>query len=108
MKILGRRPVSDPAELGTVVAECLTHLEPGLTLVDGSASAGDVSVELTAVADGGRLVLILCDIVGGPETVLRAPSAPSRPTSTTSHPTRRASRCCPCASAPTWATTGSG
>jgi hypothetical protein len=73
--MLGRRPVNDPAELGTVVAECLTHLEPGLTLLDRSTAAGDVTVELTAASDGGRLVLILCDLVAGPETVLRAVEA---------------------------------
>ena len=72
MRMLGRRPVTDPAELATVVAECLGHLEAGLALLARPASAGEVTVDLAGVDARGCLVLILCDIVAGPETVLRA------------------------------------
>ena len=72
MRVLGRRPVTDPAELATVVAECLSHLDPGLRLLGRAANAGEVTVDLACVDGARRLVLILCDIVAGPETVLRA------------------------------------
>ncbi len=72
MRVLGPRPVGDPAELAAVVAECLPHLEDGLTLLDRAANAGEITVDVAAVDARGRLVLIVCDIVGGPETVLRA------------------------------------
>ncbi len=69
--MLGHRPISDPAELATVVAECVAHLDAGIRLFDGPAIAGDVAVELAGVDASGRLALILCDIVAGPESVLR-------------------------------------
>jgi len=72
VRLLGRRPVTDPAALATVVAECLGHLEAGLVLLARPAPAGDVTVDLAGVDARGRLVLILCDLVAGPETVLRA------------------------------------
>ena len=72
MRLLGRRPVTDPAALATIVAECLGHLEAGLVLLARPASAGDATVDVAGVDARGRLVLILCDIVAGPETVLRA------------------------------------
>ncbi len=72
MRMLGPRLLGDPAELATVVAACLPHLEPGLTLLARAANAGEVTVDVAALDARGRLVLILCDIVAGPETVLRA------------------------------------
>ena len=72
MRMLGRRPVTDPAALATVVAECLGHLEAGLVLLARPAPAGEVMVDVAGVDARGRLVLILCDLVAGPETVLRA------------------------------------
>lgn len=75
MRMLGRRPVTDPAALATVVAECRVHLEAGLALLARPASAGEVAVDVAGVDARGGLVLILCDIcdiVAGPETVLRA------------------------------------
>lgn len=75
MRVLGRRPVADPAELATVVAECLPHLEPGLTLLERAPSAGEIPVDLACADAGRRLVLVLCDTVAGPELVLRAVEA---------------------------------
>ena len=72
MRVLGRRPVTDPAELATVVAECLPHLDPGLRLLERAANAGEVTVDIACVDGARRLVLILCDIVAGPDAVLRA------------------------------------
>jgi len=72
VRVLGRRPVTDPAELATVVAECLPHLDPGLRLLGRAANAGEVTVYLACVDGARRLVLILCDIVAGPDAVLRA------------------------------------
>lgn len=75
MRTLARRTVKDPAELATVVAECLPHLEPGLRLLERAVSAGEVTVDVTCVDASGRLVLILCAVVAGPESVLRAVEA---------------------------------
>ncbi len=61
MRMLGPRPVTHPAELAAIVAECLSHLEAGLRLLD-----------VAAVDARGRLALILRDIEAGPEAVLRA------------------------------------
>jgi len=72
VRVLGRRPVTDPAELATVVAECLPHLDPGLRLLERAANAGEVTVDIACVDGARRLVLILCDIVAGPDAVLRA------------------------------------
>ncbi|OGK81396.1 MAG: hypothetical protein A2050_14280 [Candidatus Rokubacteria bacterium GWA2_73_35] len=75
MRVLARRPVTDPAELATVVAECLGDLEPGLTLLERAPGAGEVTVDLVCVDEGRRLVLVFCDIIAGPEIVLRAVEA---------------------------------
>jgi len=75
VRVLARRPVTDPAELATVVAECLGDLEPGLTLLERAPGAGEVTVDLVCVDEGRRLVLVFCDIIAGPEIVLRAVEA---------------------------------
>ncbi len=72
MKLIGRRPIDDPAELARVVAGCFAHLEAGLTRLERPASAGEIAVELAGVDAGGRLVLVLCDLVAEPAAVLRA------------------------------------
>ena len=72
MRVLGLRPVTAPAELAPVVAECLPPLDPGLRLLERAANAGEVTVDLACVDGARRLVLIMCDIVAGPDAVLRA------------------------------------
>jgi hypothetical protein len=72
VKLIGRRPIDDPAELARVVAGCFAHLEAGLTRLERPASAGEIAVELAGVDAGGRLVLVLCDLVAEPAAVLRA------------------------------------
>ena len=72
MKALKRRVVSDAGELAGVLAQCASELEPGLRLLQRSATAGEIGVELLCVDTSGRLVLVASDVVAGPETVLRA------------------------------------
>lgn len=72
MKRLGRRPMNDAAEIAAVVAECLQHLESGLRLLARAAPAGEVTVDLVALDAHGRFALIVCDVVAGPGTVMRA------------------------------------
>jgi len=72
LKALKRRVVSDAGELAGVLAQCASELEPGLRLLQRSATAGEIGVELLCVDASGRLVLVASDVVAGPETVLRA------------------------------------
>ena len=72
MKALKRRVVSDASELAGVLAQCVPELEPGLRLLQRSATAGEIGVELLCVDANGRLLLVASDVVAGPETVLRA------------------------------------
>lgn len=72
MRRVEGRVIADPEALAAVVVECLPHLEPGLTLLSRASNAGEVVVDVTARDARGRLVLIVCDVVAGPETVLRA------------------------------------
>jgi len=75
VRALTRRPVTDPVELAAVVAECLADLEPGLAPLGRTAGAGEIAVDIACVDASRRLVLILCEIVAGPEAVLRAVEA---------------------------------
>jgi len=72
LKALKRRVVSDAGELAGVLAQCASELEPGLRLLQRSATAGEIGVELLCVDASARLVLVASDVVAGPETVLRA------------------------------------
>ena len=72
MRALTRRAVADAGELARVVAECAAQLEPGLVPAQRAVGAGEVAVDLACTDACGRLVLVVCDVVAGPETVLRA------------------------------------
>lgn len=75
MRALTRRAVADAGELARVAAECASQLEPGLVPVQRPFAAGEVTVDLACADASGRLVLVVCDVVAGPETVLRAVEA---------------------------------
>ena len=72
MRVLTRRAVVDAGELAAAVSECASHLEPGLRPLQRTLAAGEVTVELACADASGRLVLVVTDVVAGPETVLRA------------------------------------
>ena len=72
MKALKRRSVSDARELAGLLAQCASEVEPGLRLLQRAATAGEIGVDLLCVDASGRLVLVVGDVVAGPETVLRA------------------------------------
>jgi len=75
VRALTRRAVADAGELARVAAECASQLEPGLVPVQRPFAAGEVTVDLACADANGRLVLVVCDVVAGPETVLRAVEA---------------------------------
>ncbi len=75
MRVLQRRPIGEAAELAGVVAGCLGHLEPGLRAVERAAHAEEVPVDLAGVDGAGRLTLVCCEPVAGPELLLRAVEA---------------------------------
>jgi len=75
VRALTRRAVADAGELARVAAECASQLEPGLVPVQRPCAAGEVTVDLACADASGRLVLVVCDVVAGPETVLRAVEA---------------------------------
>jgi hypothetical protein len=75
VRALTRRAVADAGELARVAAECASQLEPGLVPVQRPFAAGEVTVDLACADASGRLALVVCDVVAGPETVLRAVEA---------------------------------
>jgi hypothetical protein len=75
MKVLQRRPIGEASELAGVVAACLGHLEPGLRTVERAAHAEEVPVDLAGVDGAGRLTLVCCEPVAGPDLLLRAVEA---------------------------------
>jgi hypothetical protein len=75
VRALTRRAVADAGELARVAAECASQLEPGLVPVQRPFAAGEVTVDLACADASGRLVLVVFDVVAGPETVLRAVEA---------------------------------
>jgi len=72
VRVLRRRAVADAGELVAAVAECASHLEPGLRPLQRALASGEVTVDLACADASGRLVLVVSDVVAGPETVLRA------------------------------------
>jgi len=72
VRVLKRRAVADAGELAAMLAECAARLEPGLVPLQRGVAAGEVTVDLALADTSGRLVLVTCDVVAGPETVLRA------------------------------------
>jgi hypothetical protein len=72
VRALRRRAVADVGELAGALAESAGHLEPGLVVLQRTVAAGEVMVDLALADASGRLVLAVCDVVAGAETVLRA------------------------------------
>ena len=69
MRLLRSRRLAD-GELARVVADAIGHLEPGLRVVAYRAPMGETVVDVLAVDDRGRLVLIDCAEVAEPADVL--------------------------------------
>jgi len=70
VRVLARRTIADARELAGVIAECASHLE--LRPLQRALAAGEVTADLACADTSGRLVLVVSDVVAGPETVLRA------------------------------------
>jgi hypothetical protein len=72
VRALRRRAVANAGELAGVLAASASHLEPGLVVLQRTVAAGEVIVDLELADASGRLVLAVCDVVAGADTVLRA------------------------------------
>jgi hypothetical protein len=72
VRALRRRAVADVGELAGALAASAGHLEPGLVVLQRTVAAGEVMVDLALADASGRLVLAVCDVLAGAETVLRA------------------------------------
>jgi hypothetical protein len=71
VRALRRRAIADAGELAGALAAGAGHLEPGLVVLQRAVVAGDVIVDLALADASGRLLLAVCDVVAGVETVLR-------------------------------------
>ena len=71
MRRLGPRPVTDPLELATGAAECRSHREAGLRLLDRDACAGEGGVD---VAAAGTTAAAAHDDSGAPAASTEAPT----------------------------------